>query len=276
MSHRSSHRPYIDQLSVLTATLALVYTLARFLDLPTRLVETSVLGYWIAFQVDGQSISLLLVTAIITTGCDSMIRSHPRISSGQAGTSLATYWIIPSMAALVVGRLLAVVHMGPAWLLSMATGVLFLTLLLLAEYGLVDPSEDTYKITRLWMTIMAYVTVLCMFDWLMGATAASSIMVSVISGLISFRLLVLYRASYSRACRDGVVIGVMLGGLSWMFSNWAIPPLGVSLLLITILHVCTGLIQCSLTQPIPRRIWLEYGAVAAVAAFLVLELTPRI
>ena len=41
---RRSLLPGSDQLSVLVATIALAYTLARVLALPTRLVETTLLG----------------------------------------------------------------------------------------------------------------------------------------------------------------------------------------------------------------------------------------
>lgn len=268
--------PINGQLSVLTALIALGYTLARFLDLPTRLVETTVLGSPIAFHVNGQTIALLLVSAIITSGSDTLIRSHPRLQLDAGHVHPAIHWIMPGFAALAVGMMLTVPPMGPAWWLGLALGVTCLTLLLIAEYAVVDPIEGGFPAARLCITMLAYLTMLSLLSWLLRNVAQVAPLTVLIAGLIAFRLLVLHGASYRQAGINGLVVGLVLAECAWVLGNWAIPPLVSALVLLTVLHLITGLIQHSLSQSLPQRtLLLEYGVVGVIALGFLLGVTLR-
>ena len=70
------HVPDRDRLSVLTAIILLAYALARFVQLPTRTVSATLFGSSIGFNLDGPFILLLLVAGLISTGSDTLMRSH--------------------------------------------------------------------------------------------------------------------------------------------------------------------------------------------------------
>ena len=268
------HLPSSGTLSVLSALIALGYALARFLDLPTKLVETSLFGAPVTFHVSGYNIALLMVAAIITTGCDTLIRGHPRLRQDAVGITPAIHCIMPGMAALVVGMMLRSLPMGPMWLFVLALGVTFLTLLLITEYVVVDPSDSGFRQASLVLKMLSYGIALILFGWLLGNDAIavfSAPITVVIVGVIAFRFLVLHGASYWQAAINGPVVGLVLGECSWVLGNWTLVPVGAGMLLLTVFHLATGLVHNSLTQGLPRRIMLEYGVVGVIALGLVVK-----
>ena len=70
--------PDRDRLSILTAVILLAYALARFIPLPSRELTTTLFGSSIGIELNGPVIILLMVAALISTGSDTLIRSHPQ------------------------------------------------------------------------------------------------------------------------------------------------------------------------------------------------------
>ena len=274
MLQQPRHLPRSGTLSVLSSLIALGYALARFLDLPTRLVETSLFGAEVTFHVSGYTIALLMVAAIIITGCDTLIRVHPRLREDAVGITPAIHCIMPGMAAFVVGMLLRSSPMGLMWLFVLALGVTFLTLLLITEYVVVDPSDGGFRSASLVLKMLSYGTSLILSSWLLGndqVAVFSAPITVVIFGVIAFRILVLHGASYRQAAINGSAIGLVLGECSWVMGNWTLVPVGAGMLLLTIFHLATGVVQNSLNQGIPRRILLEYGVIGVIAFGLVVK-----
>ncbi|MBI5054418.1 MAG: hypothetical protein HZB52_14290, partial [Chloroflexi bacterium] len=84
--------PNRDRLSVITAVILLAYTLTRFVDIPTREISATLFGSSIGFELNGQIILLAIVAALISTGSDTLIRSHPKSESTTGGT--VPHWIL--------------------------------------------------------------------------------------------------------------------------------------------------------------------------------------
>lgn len=268
MLEKSHPLPSSGQLSVLTSLIALGYTLDHFLNLPVRIVETRLLGSAIKFHVSGETIALLLVTAIIITGCDNLVRSHPRLHLDDAGTKLAIHWVVPVIGAIVVGMMLTGSSTGSEWWIRLVIGVIFLVLLLVFEYLVVDSTMASFLATRWGLTMLIYLTTLCLFNSVIGNAGHGPflpLVVVVVFGLIAFRLLVLHGVSYRQSGINGLVVGLMLGEFTLVLGYWTTPPLAVGMLLLTMLHLATGLIQNSIKQSFPQRILLEYGLVGAIA-----------
>ena len=58
---RNIRLPAYDRLSVVTAVIVLGYALTRVVEIPSRIVETTLFGSPIGITLDGQSLLLLLV-----------------------------------------------------------------------------------------------------------------------------------------------------------------------------------------------------------------------
>ena len=104
------HFPDRDRLSVVTAVIVLAYALARIVELPSRLLSATLFGSSIGFELNGQVIILLMVAALISTGSDTLIRSHPRFARESMRTF--AHWILPGGTALALGLLLNLAPSG--------------------------------------------------------------------------------------------------------------------------------------------------------------------
>ena len=269
---RRSLLPGSDQLSVLVATIALAYTLARVLALPSRLVETTLLGAPVALLVNGDAVVLLLVAALITSGSDAMLRSHPLWGGPPNALQLPAHWILPALAAIGVGLLLQQLPVSPAWVVALLLGVLFLTLVLIAEYAQVDPAPAAQRTTRLLLGWLAYAAGLLHFGWLRAAAFGSATTVAIVfmvAATLAYRLARLSAAGALPAAVSALVTGVIVAECAWVLAHWPVAPAAGAAVLVIALHVCSGLLREPL--PIARSALGGYAAAGAAALLLVLR-----
>ena len=276
MPQKPSHFfPRTDQLSVLTAVISLGYVVSRFLYLPARTMEATLFGSPISVQVDGQLILLLLLTALITTGTDVLIRSHPCLREDPLDLRPLCHWIVPALTALSVGVLLNGLAAGSLWLLAMLAGATVLMLVLVAEYAVIDPAHLAYHQMQIVLTLLAYLTALVWFSLVaqLGALAVTSTLL--IGWLLSFRLLHLHAVPAPQVVWNSLAVGLLLAELMLVLGYWALPPLAVGACLLVVLHLAVGF-----TQQVNRKSHIglavvEYVLVAVIAlaltALLVLD-----
>ena len=158
--------PRTDELSVLTAVIGLGYAVSRFIQLPSRTLEAMLFGSPISVRVDGKLILLLLLTALITTGTDVLMRSHPRLRQDPLDLRpFLCHWILPSLTAVNVGMLLNGLMEGSVWLLGMLAGTAVLVLVLVAEYAVIDSEHPAFYQMQIGLTLLAYLVALVWFSW---------------------------------------------------------------------------------------------------------------
>jgi hypothetical protein len=263
--------PRTDQLSVLTAVIGLGYAVSRFLHLPTRILAATLFGSPISVRVDGQLILLLLLTALITTGTDVLMRSHPLMPQDPLDLRPLRHWIVPALTALSVGVLLNGFSGAPLWFAGLLAGATLLVLVLVAEYVVIDAGHPAFAHTQIGLTVLTYLVALVWFGWVAqlgarGALSATSTLL--IGGLISFRLLSLYGVPASHAGLNSLAVGLILAELMWVLGYWALPPLVVGAWLLLVLHLAVGLIRKGHSKGISGRTVLEHVLVAVIALAL--------
>ncbi len=279
MEHKPSRFfPRTDELSVLTAVIGLGYAVARLLQLPSRTLEAMLFGSPISVRVDGNLILLLLLTALITTGTDMLMRSHPRLRQDPLDLRPLCHWILPSLTALNVGMLLNGLMQGPVWFLGMLAGTAVLVLVLVAEYAVIDSAHPAFYQMQIVLTLLACLVALVWFSWVAqqgarGALSATSTFL--IGGLISFRLLRLHGDSVSQAGWNSLVVGLLLAELMWVLGYWALPPLVVGAWLLVVLHLAVGLILKGRDRGVSGRAMVEHALVAVIALALTVLLLTR-
>ena len=123
--HSSEGRGYLpgaDRLSVVTATILLVYTLGRFIDLPGRELAVQLPGIFLAVEVRAQTFIALLVACLTAAGTDWLLRDHPAI--GEKTT--LEHWLLPAFTAWVIGIPLFQLpdsYFSPVWQFSYSFAV---------------------------------------------------------------------------------------------------------------------------------------------------------
>ena len=275
---RARHFPSRDRLSVLTAVIVLAYALARFITVPALGVRLFVLGSLWEFQLDSAVLLLTLVAALISTGSDSLIRSHPYFASHPAKSSL-THWILPGTTALVLGAALDRLPDEPLWWLGLALSAFALIAVLIAEYIVVDPDDAAWDAATLGLTTLAYALALILFN-LLHAYPAHPVIAAGIGGIattgLTGRLFALKSlpGSSGRAILYAALVGLICAEAIWALSYWRVASGSAALLLMVPFYVSLGLAQQHLTGRLTRRVWVEF-AVVGVAGLAAVVLSAR-
>lgn len=245
---------------MLTAVIVLAYALSRFLDLPVRAGNV---------QVGGPLLIQLLVAALISTGADALIRSHPRFT----GRTTLIHWIVPGAAALVLGAGLERLPNGPAWWLGMAASALGLILILVAEFIVVDAQDLNRDPAALLLNLLVYALAIVLFA-LLHNLSTQPLIAAGIGGLVAaglaWRLFALNGAAPARAALYAGVIGLICAEVVWAVSYWRITSSGAALLAMLSFYLGVGICQQQLAGRLARRVWVEYGLVGLAGLGIVL------
>ncbi len=271
------HLPSRDRLSVLTAIILLAYALARALDLPTRAVGTTLFGSALGFELNGPVLMLLLVAALISAGSDTLIRSHPRLA-GWTGYPTVVHWIMPGMTALALGNVLNRTPDGPLWWLGLGLSALALLAVLVAEYTVVDREDSAWDMAALGLTALTYALALVLFALLHSLSARALIAASasgLIAAALAMRLFALKSAPLGRAALYAGLVGLITAEAAWAISYWRVSASSAALLALIPFYLTVGVAQQQLAGRLTRRIWIEYGVVAALGLVIALVNTFR-
>ncbi len=254
------HFPNRDRLSVLTAVIVLAYALTRFLDLP---LATGPLA------VDAPLVIQLLVAALISTGADALIRSHPRF----ARRTTFIHWVVPGATALVLGAALEQLADGPPWWLGLMGSALALSVVLVAEYVAVADDDPQHTPATLVLGGLAYALAFIVFALLRARQAeawtAAAVSGGVAAGLAG-RLFVLNGARAGRAALYAAAVGLVSAQAGWVLSYWRASATGAALVALLVFYLAVGLLQQALRGPLTRRVWLEYGVIGLLGLGVVL------
>lgn len=269
--------PNQDRLSVITAVILLAYTLTRFVDIPTREISATLFGSSIGFELNGQIIILAIVAALISTGSDTLIRSHPKSETTAGGT--VPHWILPGASALGLGLLLNLEPLGPVWWIGLGISALFLVLVLVAEYTVVEPNDRAYQAAAFGLTALTYIIALALFSWLRYTStraALSGTATAFLAALLSLRLLLLSGLSFLRGSVYASVVGLVVGETMWALNYWRVTPVSAGLLLLVQFYILHGLVQQHLIGGITRRMIIEFAVVGLIGVVIAITLAaPR-
>jgi hypothetical protein len=260
------HLPDRDRLSVLTAMIVLAYALTRVLDLPSRVVSTTIFGSALGFDLNGTVMMMLVVAGLISAGADTLVRSHPHLA-GRSGASTILHWILPGAAALVLGAVLNRTPDGPLWWLGLALSALALIAVLIAEFVIVDRSDPAWDLAALALTALAYALALMLFALLrsLGARAVlSASLGGLVAAALALRLFALKAAPLLRAALYAAVVGLVTAEAIWALGYWRVTPSSAGLLAMIPFYLVVGLAQQHLAGRLTRRIWLEYALIGAL------------
>lgn len=252
---RMRYWPNRDRLSVLTAVIVLAYTLTRFLSAMEGLSARP----WLL---------PVLVAALISTGADALIRSHPRFRGGRT----VVHWIVPGVMALGLGAALEQLPDGPLWWLGLALSAVALIAVLVAEFVVVE-EVDPNRTAAAWLLGGLIYALALMLFWL-AQTAADEAIAAGITGLaalaLAWRLFVLGRVALGRAAVAAGVVGLISAQAVWLVGYWPVLASGAALLSLLPFYLSVGVLQQHLRGHLTGRVWLEYGLVGLVALTLIL------
>ncbi len=260
---------------MLTAVIVLAYALARFLDIPARAIGGTFFGSALGLELNGQFLMMLLVAALISAGSDTLIRSHPAFAARAAGTTIV-HWIIPGATALVLGAALNRLPDGPIWWLGLGGSAVGLVVVLMAEYGVVDPEAPRREAAVLVLTALAYALALILFVVMHSLSARAAISATV-SGLVAaglaWRLFTLHGAPPGRASLYAALAGLICAEVIWALNYWRVPSSSAALMATIPFYISVGVAQQHLAGRLTRRVWIEFAVVGGLGLLVALWYT---
>jgi len=260
-----------DRLSVLTGAIVLVMALARFMELPSRAISTTVLGSRLGLDLSVTTIVILVIGGLGATAAESLVRSHPVARSGQMQLS-AMHWILPGFLSLgLAGWLSGIGDLG-LWTLGILISAVLLPLALASEYLVIDPGPRHLHFIHWGQKVLITLSALLLYTGIYALRVRSLLSgtaVLLITALLAARLLMPIASESRKALPYGLVIGILLGQLTWVLNYWPLSPIQGGLLLLLSFYVVVGLTDHALRGSFNRRIVLEHLGLALLILILV-------
>jgi len=254
--------PDANRAGVLTAAVLLAFALTHLIQAPQFTLELQLPGFYFAFPLNFSTAMSMLTAGLAATGMDWLLRGHPSLG----GKPTIEHWLLPTLTTFVIGVPLTVLPSSNAWWVGFAVGGVFLVLVFLAEYIVVDTGAPYYAISMAGLTAISYALFLILSVALRYGGARLFIIAPALflaAGLASLRILHLRlsaRWEYGWAGSIGLVCAQLAAGLHY----WPLLPIQYGLMLIGPLYGLTNLaLNLGEDQP-ARRAALEPAIVIAL------------
>ena len=299
---------YRDRASVIIWVVLMGLAAQRFLVLPERAFTAEVFGSPITLTITTNTILAALLTGLVATGVEAIVRSHPKSERElvafprqrqemRAGSATAVptvnltsqeraelamrshwvYWGAPIALILVAVFLLPVAPSSVYWVLGLIGTGIALGLAMAGIYYTIDPFQTGYRRARLGMNALTYALALVLFLVVYRTRVRSIVSATEVLLVSSLLALELLRGSAKPTVMVAIyaaITGLVLGQATWALNYWRLDSLTGGLVLLVLFYDVVGLSQHGLQGTIRRRIVLEYALITITAMALIWEFAP--
>lgn len=237
---REGNLPDLNRLSVLTATILLAFALARLINLPTLLVPIQISALSFVIQIDVQTIAALLIAGLTAAGTHWLLLDHPAMKD----QSTRQHWLLPSLTAWAISLPLFQLPVGPLWWLGFSLGGLIMTLVLLAEYIVLDPDDIRQPPAAAGLTAIAFSLFLVLAAALRYSESRLFFLLLAITlavSLVSLRTLHLRLHGYW-AFLETVAIAIFIAQIAAALHYWPLAPVSFGLMLLGPAYALTNFV----------------------------------
>ncbi|MGE5531362.1 MAG: hypothetical protein ACM3VW_04505 [Bacteroidota bacterium] len=297
---------YRDRASVMIWVVLMGLAAQRFLVLPERAFTSEIFGSPITLTITANTILAVLLTGLVATGTEAVVRAHPKGEPSPAGrvrrrayASIATpvrppalspqeraalasrshwvYWGAPVALILVAIFLLPLAPSAVYWVLGLIAAGVTLGLALAGIYYTIDPFQTGYRRARLGMNALTYALALLLF-LVVYRTRTRSVLsateVLLVSTLLAMELLRGSERPTVMVALYAGIAGLVLGQATWALNYWRLDSLTGGLVLLVLFYDVVGLSQHALQGHVRRRIVVEYALITITAIALIWEFAP--
>lgn len=133
-------------MAVITFSLSLTKTI----EFSSNVVQIDIAGIIFGLEF-GLGTIIAFFTALLTAaGSIWLIMNHPRfVSSGNKWYKALSHMIIPVMSAFIISITLSNMNKGSAWWILLGLSIFLLTMVLIAEYNIFDPSGQIHPLAAI-------------------------------------------------------------------------------------------------------------------------------
>ncbi|MCB0210125.1 MAG: hypothetical protein KDJ52_12385 [Anaerolineae bacterium] len=243
------------------------------LNFPVQVTSFMLLGSPLTVDSPQRWLMIVLLGVLAMAGADTVIRTHPALSSRKLGY-LATFWVLPGLLVILATQTLGLAPSPLAWAGGLVIVGLLLWLTILTEFRQVAPAGSSLW-SRLWQQFIGYAIALLFFIVIYQSRSRSLMSatgVMLVGGMVALSLLRSTPEQISKTWIFAAIIGLSLGQITWALNYWRTGTLNAGLLIFLVFYVLVGVAQQQLLGTLTRRTLAEFGAIAAIALAVILNL----
>jgi hypothetical protein len=266
----------IRHLSILAASIVLLNAFSRLVSIPSRGVLLTIFSIQWAIEMNGRLLFMILLAALVITGSEAILRSHPLLISFQEqGKRYSTipHWILPALAAFGGSGALNLLPSGPRWWVGIVLVSALLVACIAAEYYTLDRADYWHDPSALVLNMLALVILALILAAIhFGSTRIAMALpaIGLTAMVIGLRVLDLQAPRSPKAYGYALGIGVLVSELALPLEFLPISSVSFGLALTLIFYDLTGIAQASLTSGFRRATAIEYLVVNVIAILALL------
>lgn len=266
-----------DRLGVVVALILLALALIPLLNTPGRSVGTSVFGSELDIEITPAGLVTLLAASLACAGMDTLLRTHPRVRSGQLGSTFV-FWILPALTVIAAAQWLSRASTGQAWAAQLLVSGAVVWIIARAEFATLDPDGPRAGQWRLLLNVLAYVLAFGLFAVIWETRIRSLItatLTAVTALMLSVDLMWATRAGTRLVLLYGSVVAIIVSECAWALNYWQADSTTAGLAMVLIFYALSGIATQHLFGKLTRRVLIEFGAVVIAAIVLLIIKLPR-
>ncbi len=184
----SQNLPNRERLSLVVSTIMLAYAISQAVNFPGQEVPLAIGGFLIPFEFDIPTIITVAVAGVTATGTDWIMRDHPALKDKLTLPHL----LLPTLTAWILSISLNNLADVPFKWLVLIVGGVFLLVVILAEYLVLNPDDYRAPVGVALLTAIAYAMIVALSVSLESTDQRLIVALPAIalgSGILSMRIL---------------------------------------------------------------------------------------
>lgn len=268
--------PETNRLSIIVATILLVYASSRFVVLPAQGLNLMIAGVSLPLQVNFVTLAAWMSAILAALGTDWILNDHPAFGHHQP------YWqrtlphlILPTLTAWMISLPLQQIQVGWQWWSVLGMGGGLLMLVLVAEYSVVDVEDIRFPVAIVGLTAISFTLFLFL------AVSVHSIglrlyltlpTLELAIGLIALRTLYLRLGGQWRFTWVGVTMLIMAQIITALH-YWPLSPARYGLFILAPAYALTSLGGAMAEENPPYSAFIEPAVIFVLIILLAFWLT---
>jgi hypothetical protein len=264
------HLPSLNQLSILTSTILLGYSLTPFIKFPVQDIRINFILGTFNFRFEFLTLVSILVGLLGGMGMDSLLRRHPHY---QGGIKLQ-HLILPALTASALGIPINSFRIGATWWLLFGFGGALLVLVFIAEYIVMDFSDLRFPLASIGLSALSFGLLLILAISLRSSALRLYLMVPSIvvpATLVSMRTLFL-RMTGRWLFAWGAAIALVLFQITTGLQYLPLSPIGYGLVVVASVYALTSLVGSLEESRSFRTAIIEPGIILTVVALVIIAI----
>lgn len=243
MTDQQADNRYINRFSILLATLATFF--AALYLMPRDPGNSGAILFSIKLDFNLVGVVPLALMLLCAGGCFWIFVTHPeREKFMHTPWVLTPNVVLPSLATLIISMMLTQLERTLAWWLALGVGLVIIGVIVDAEYRVLTPSGEAYKVVAPLLISLAFGLFLAFTISLATSQLRlyfQSLLILIAAGFVAFRTIHLRTrgtGGLSKVILCGLLCSEMAGAAYYLF----IKPVQYGLLLSGVLYVLTALV----------------------------------